>query len=1246
VQTLISSLNQPAAIDVNPAGDVFFSEDGGRSIAKLPANGTPVQWLVTGGSYGYVAAALDSQGNLFYSSYWDGKIYELANGSLSPTVIANLSGQGPRGIDVDASGNVFVAMFNYNEIVKISAAGNVSTVANGSALNQIESLAVDSAGNVYYDGAGAIFMVPAGTSNAQVFLANSSGSRLYVDSDDVLYFMDAAGANSTVGPTLTRLLPGCPSPEPIGRLPPDPQRLAVHAGAAYITFYSGGYIGKVDLPSAQPCQIATGLNQPAAIDVTPTGDVYFTQDGGQSLNIIRSSSAQVETLPSNGDYGYVAAAVDSHGDLYYSSYWDGKIYKYNNATNSSSLFATLGGQGPRGIDVDAQGNVFVAWSNYNKVLKILPDGTVTTIVTESGNVSVESVAVDSRGNVYFDFTNKIYRLLEGSTTPEVYIDGVSASRLYVDENDVLYYLDEAGANATTGSTLVRFAPGCLGPEALARLPTDWPQRIAVRNNTAYITFYSGGYIGKFRLQAPDLCPSFWGEIANFSLDAGSSVAGAVNASQYFGAGSAGPLTFSATAVGSSTGWNSTAAVMNGSWLSLSSSDPNWTGTLCMKIRGTDTLGRVADSNTFCVEIVNPPPPVNQAPVFSGSLPDLSLVAGSGVWSQVDAASHFGDPDGDPLSFALVPVPPSGGWNALELEVLGVSIQVRSPPGSSWVGRACALVRASDGEFAAESNTLCVDAIPPPNQPPAWIQPIPNMTLTAGVAASVFLDTSAYVTDPDGDSLALEAVLTSPDGWQRVSVAATGQMVAASSEAGSNWTGRVCLLLRASDGRATSDSNEFCIAVVAPPPPANSSPRFSGNIGDVMIVAGSDVWATVSLGTHFLDPDADALTFTIVNLFPGEAASHLQLGFQGSTTLEVRSPSGSSWTGAACFEVRATDPGGLIADSNFVCAIVTGSLTAGQDPTIVVPFADIEILAGSGNWTPVELAGHFVSPRGEPLVYSVVNQSQSSGWSQIGLRIQGTTLGIESPAWSSWTGQLCFAIRATNPEGLFADSETLCVAVAANPLVTPPATTPPQTTVEQPILTNGRIGLIGLGAAVALGAVAATTEVGLYFIVGGLLGLTLGRKRRESLLEHFVRGRLYQVIVENPGLHMAELRRRVDAGNGAAIHHLQLLEKGGYINVVVDGAKTRFYATDAPIAPESYALDKLDHAILTEVEQAPGISQAELCARLKKHKSTVSHHVNRLTSYGYVSATRNGNSVALYRKEHVEPAPLYRVEWPL
>jgi DNA-binding MarR family transcriptional regulator len=186
-------------------------------------------------------------------------------------------------------------------------------------------------------------------------------------------------------------------------------------------------------------------------------------------------------------------------------------------------------------------------------------------------------------------------------------------------------------------------------------------------------------------------------------------------------------------------------------------------------------------------------------------------------------------------------------------------------------------------------------------------------------------------------------------------------------------------------------------------------------------------------------------------------------------------------------------------------------------------------------------------------------------------------------------------------------------------------------------------LLGL---VAAGGATAGTERGRYFLLAGLLGSVFTRLKKPAPLDHFVRGRLYQLIDDDPGIHYAELRRRAKLSSSAAAHHLHVLETAGIVRVVVDGTRTRFYATDKPLDSDTYGLSDGDRVVLTAVTQQPGLTETELSQRVDRSLSTVSRSVERLATLGYVSTSRQGRTVNVFPREGADvPDAAGGPAWP-
>jgi len=113
-------------------------------------------------------------------------------------------------------------------------------------------------------------------------------------------------------------------------------------------------------------------------------------------------STTAQTLWSSPDYlNYVA--LDGTGNIYMTSYWGGKVYKWSPPSTVVTLISGL--SYPRGVAVDSVGNVYVIeggpFANNTGTLKKLPVGSTTVTTVLTGLNRPGDLHVDGYDNVYF-----------------------------------------------------------------------------------------------------------------------------------------------------------------------------------------------------------------------------------------------------------------------------------------------------------------------------------------------------------------------------------------------------------------------------------------------------------------------------------------------------------------------------------------------------------------------------------------------------------------------------------------------------------------------------------------------------------------------------------------------------------------------------------------------------------------------------------------------------------------------------
>jgi uncharacterized protein (TIGR03437 family) len=210
-----ASLSFPSGVVVDASGNLFIADTDNNRIRKVSASGiiTTVAGNGAGGAgssilyggcsgdggpatsaelYGPQGVAVDAFGNLFIADFDNCRIRKVSASGIISTVAGNgtagFSGDGgpatsaelygPRGVAVDATGNLFIA--DKNRVRKVSASGIITTVAgNGTpgfsgdggpatsaSLNTPNAVVVDAAGNLFI----------ADTANNRIRKVSTSGS--------------------------------------------------------------------------------------------------------------------------------------------------------------------------------------------------------------------------------------------------------------------------------------------------------------------------------------------------------------------------------------------------------------------------------------------------------------------------------------------------------------------------------------------------------------------------------------------------------------------------------------------------------------------------------------------------------------------------------------------------------------------------------------------------------------------------------------------------------------------------------------------------------------------------------------------------------------------------------------------------------------------------------------------------------------------------------------------------------------
>lgn len=138
---------------------------------------------------------------------------------------------------------------------------------------------------------------------------------------------------------------------------------------------------------------------------------------------------------------------------------------------------------------------------------------------------------------------------------------------------------------------------------------------------------------------------------------------------------------------------------------------------------------------------------------------------------------------------------------------------------------------------------------------------------------------------------------------------------------------------------------------------------------------------------------------------------------------------------------------------------------------------------------------------------------------------------------------------------------------------------------------------------------------------GMLGFT--RIRGDEALRNEHRQAILDLVRDEPGQSFTDIRRRLGLGNGAAVHHLRVLEREGFIQASRDGLRVRYVPAGMPLPSTPYLTD-VQRVVWSAIAEQPGRSQMELAQALGLPRATVRYNANVLHRHGLVRVEREGN----------------------
>ncbi|MFT5724010.1 MAG: sugar lactone lactonase YvrE [Bacteroidia bacterium] len=500
-------------LTVDNSGNIYAADKYNHCIRKVTPAGV-VTTLAGSGSSGYSdgtgttarfnnphGITVDGSGNVYVSDQGNARIRKISSTGVVTTVAGNGSfsvsnGTGsaatfyyPAGMEMDASGNVYIASSAGNIIRKMTSSGVVTSIAG----RQYQTGYVEGSGtNAKFNNPNDVCLDAAGN----VYVADRENK--------VVRKINTSNVVSTFAGFKTGLVNGAASSAQFS-YPYDVVQDA--SGNIYVSDMNNHVIRKITPAGVVSTFAGSGtggfsdgtgtaarFNQPRGIGVDSYGNVYVADYTNHKIRKITPSGV-VTTFAGTGSYDYLDGsassakfrspnnvAVDKNGDVYVSDMNNHRIRKISGgivstvAGNGTKGFAdgTAGSSSfdqPQGVALDGFGNIYVC--DRNRIRKITQAGMVSTVAGSSSTGRTDGAGTNARfrspkdiesddiGNLYIaGSSNLIIRVIDqngvvstiaGNKSPYASIDGTGTQAnfrhpngLFVDQTGNIYVAESNG----------------------------------------------------------------------------------------------------------------------------------------------------------------------------------------------------------------------------------------------------------------------------------------------------------------------------------------------------------------------------------------------------------------------------------------------------------------------------------------------------------------------------------------------------------------------------------------------------------------------------------------------------------------------------------------------------------------------------------------------------------------------------------------------------------------------------------
>ena len=102
-------------------------------------------------------------------------------------------------------------------------------------------------------------------------------------------------------------------------------------------------------------------------------------------------------------------------------------------------------------------------------------------------------------------------------------------------------------------------------------------------------------------------------------------------------------------------------------------------------------------------------------------------------------------------------------------------------------------------------------------------------------------------------------------------------------------------------------------------------------------------------------------------------------------------------------------------------------------------------------------------------------------------------------------------------------------------------------------------------------------------------------------------------------------------DGTLIHHLDTLERNGYVKSARDGLLRRFFPGDLKIPQGKFYMNPMQESMTKYIRRHPGVSKADLTRGLYLEPHVVRYHIRILKQAGIINVDGEGRHTRLFLK---------------